>query len=99
MLKESPGFSFENINIPYLHFTGQQKEIYNVKRSTEFYDSIKSSIKYSEIIEAFAHHHFASSISIIPELVSNGGLESNITKSYLQLCNSILEFLNNYFNK
>ena len=86
MLKASPNFDFMNINIPYLHFTGQQKEIYNVKRSNEFLDSIKSLNKYSEFIEAFAHQHFAASIGFIPELVEKGNEDSNIVKAYAELC-------------
>jgi len=96
MLKESPNFDFMNIDIPYLHFTGQQKEIYNVARSDEFINSIKSLNKYSEFIEAFAHQHFASSIGFIPELVEKGNEDSNIVKAYGELCNRTLSFLNKF---
>ncbi len=99
MLKASPGFSFDNINIPYIHFTGQQKEIYNVKRSTEFFDSINSSNKYFELIDAFAHQHFASSIGFIPGIVSNDGNGSDITRAYVKLCDLTLEFLNRFIKE
>ena len=99
MLKSSPDFDFNNISIPYIHFTGQQKEMYDVPRSTDFIDSINSLNKHSEVIEAFAHQHFASSIGFIPEIVSNDGQDSDITRAYVNLSDITLEFLNKFIKK
>ncbi len=66
MMKESPHFDYNKFNIPYLHLTGRQPEMYNVERSSEFYDSIASQNKYYLEIESFAHHHFMSQRGLIP---------------------------------
>ena len=93
MIKESKYFDYEKVIIPYLHVTGQAKEQYNVERSTEFYDSISSSSKYSLLIKPFAHHHFASEIGFIPQLLSDRE-DREITKTYRALCDLTLAFCN-----
>ena len=95
MLKESPYFDFMKFNIPYLHMTGKQPEMYQVERSSEFYDSIASAVKYSLVIEPFAHQHFAALLGIIPALSSEKEDET-IVKSYVDMCRLSLVFTNAY---
>lgn len=95
MLKESHYYDYKKFQIPYLHMTGAQAEIFQVDRSTAFYDSIASSEKYSLVIEPFAHQHFAAQLGIIPELASENEDEA-ITKSYVSMCHLSLVFINAY---
>lgn len=95
MLKESPYFNFSNFSIPYLHMTGKQPEIYQVERSSEFYDSIASLEKYSLVIEPFAHQHFAAPLGIIPALASEREDEA-IINAYIDMCRLSLVFINAY---
>jgi len=98
MIKESPYFNYANIEIPYLHFTGQQPEQYNVERSSEFYDSISSPVKHSLLIEPFAHQHFASHIGLIPALVSENNT-SSISKAYANMCHFTEVFIDAYLKE
>ncbi len=93
MLRESPYFDYSKFKIPYLHMTGKQPEIYNVERSSEFYDSIPSQVKQSIVIEHFAHQHFAAQLGIIPALASENEDEI-IIKSYVRMCRLSLAFIN-----
>lgn len=93
MIKESLYFDYSNFNIPYLHFTGTQPEIYQVERSDEFMDSIASQSKHSFLVESFAHQHFPSQLGIIPALSQNN-INSKIVRDYIKMCDLILQFLN-----
>lgn len=95
MLKASPYFDYKKVNIPYLHFTGQQPEQYNVERSSEFYDSIPSQVKYSLFIEPFAHQHFASQIGLIPALVSENA-NTSVAKAYAHMSLLTFTFIDAY---
>jgi hypothetical protein len=92
MLKASPYFDYRKLKIPFLHITGQQPEIYNVERSTEFYDSIASLEKHSLFIESFAHQHFASQIGLIPAFISEKE-NKIIIESYEKMCYLTLIFI------
>ena len=92
MLKESDAFDFKKFDIPFLHMSGKQPEIYKVARSTEFYDSIASLNKFSLLIEPFAHQHFAAQIGVIPEIASENG-DATIIKSYTKMCHLTLLFV------
>jgi hypothetical protein len=85
MIKESIYFNYEKFDIPYLHITGNQPEMYVVERSTEFYDSIASGVKRSMLIEEFAHHHFPSQIGLIPALVSDKD-GPGVIDAYFEMC-------------
>lgn len=98
MLLNYQTFSMKNFTMPYLHLTGQQPEIYQVERSSEFYDSISSSIKSVEFIPSFSHQHFASHIGIIPELVTDDPDEM-ILSGYNEMCDKILSFIQSIENK
>ena len=93
MLKDSPYFDYENFQIPYLHLTGNQPEMYKVERSSEFYDSIPSAQKHSLVIEAFAHQHFASQLGIIPAMASEP-IDKKIIDAYVRMCHLALVFSN-----
>lgn len=93
MLKQSPYFNYANFQIPYLHLTGDQPEMYTVERSSEFYDSIPSVQKHSRVIEGFAHQHFASQLGIIPALASQP-MDKKIIDTYQRMCQLALVFSN-----
>ncbi len=95
MLKESPYFDYNKFLIPYLHMTGNQPEMYQVDRSSEFHDSIASLNKYSLIIESFAHQHFAAQLGIIPALASEPENDI-IIDAYINMCRLTLAFSNIY---
>ncbi len=97
MLRESVYFDYSKFNIPYLHFTGNQPEMYNVTRSSEFVDSIPSSIKYSLVIEDFAHQHFASQIGLVPAFVTEKK-NKKLIKAYKNMCYLSLLFIDAYLN-
>ena len=92
MIKESPYFDYNKIQIPYLHMTGKAPEKYDVERSSEFYDSILSPVKYSLIIEPFAHQHFTSQLGLIPALVSEQN-NNMILNSYVKMSQLTLGFI------
>ncbi len=98
MLKESPYFDYSKFNIPYLHMTGNQPEMYKVDRSSEFLDSISSVNKHSLVIEHFAHQHFASQLGIIPALASEPE-NRVIVDSYVSMCRLALIFSNIYLKE
>jgi hypothetical protein len=98
MLKESPYFDYSKFNIPYLHMTGNQPEMYKVDRSSEFYDSISSVNKHSLIIESFAHQHFASQLGIIPAITSEPE-NTIIVHAYVRMCHLALVFSNIYLKE
>jgi len=85
MIKESPYFNYNKIDIPYLHFTGTQPEQFKVDRSTELYDSISSTNKHLKVITAFAHQHFTSQNGIINDLISEV-VSMILSDSYLKMC-------------
>ncbi len=93
MLKESPYFNYNKFSIPYMHLTGKQPEMYQVERSSEFYDSITSVEKYSLVINPFAHQHFASQLGIIPALALESKNEV-IIDAYITTCRLTLFFAN-----
>jgi pimeloyl-ACP methyl ester carboxylesterase len=95
MLKESPYFAYNKFLIPYLHMTGKQPEMYQVERSSEFYDSIASLNKHSLVIESFAHQHFAAQFGIIPALASEPENDI-IIDAYVDMCGLALVFSNIY---
>jgi hypothetical protein len=92
MIKNSPYFDYQKMQIPFLHMTGKQPEMYKVERSTEFYDSISSSEKYSIEIEPFAHQHFASQLGYISALVSEKE-DKTIVSGYIKMSDLTLTFL------
>lgn len=98
MLKESPYFDYSKFNIPYLHMTGNQPEIYKVDRSSEFYDSIPSVNKHSLLIEPFAHQHFAAQLGIIPAMTSEPE-NRIIVDAYVNMCRLALVFSNIYLKE
>jgi len=93
MIKNSPYFDYNSVQIPYLHMTGDQPEIYQVERSSEFYDSIPSLEKYSIVLESFAHQHFTSQLGLIPALVSEQR-DDIIIAAYLKMSQLTLDFIN-----
>jgi len=98
MIKVSPYFDYSKIKIPFLHITGAHPEQYDVPRTSEFYDSIASTRKYSLILEPFAHQHFASQIGYIPSVVSEKRNQL-IEESYINLCNITLIFIDAFLTE
>lgn len=95
MYENSPFYDYSKLTVPYLHLTGAAKEMYDVPRSTEFLDSIVSQNKFIHIIDNLAHQHFASSIGIIPELISNDK-DSSLIESYIEVCDITHNFIKVY---
>lgn len=98
MLKASPYFDYSKFNIPYLHITGNQPEMYKVDRSSEFYDSIPSVNKYSLVIAPFAHQHFAAQLGIIPAIASEPE-DRTIIDAYVSMCRLALVFSNMFLKE
>ncbi len=95
MLKESIHFDYGKFNVPYLHITGAQPEIYAVERSTEFYDSIPSLNKYLKLQEEFAHHHFVST-SIIASVLSG---DEHLLKGYINMSQTTRIFVDAFLKQ
>ncbi len=91
MVKDSHYFDYKKFDIPYLHMTGKQPEMYQVERNSEFLDSIISSEKYSIEIEPFAHQHFAAQLGIIPSLALENKNQT-IIDAYIEMCRLSLFF-------
>jgi len=97
MLKKSKYFDYNKFQIPYLHITGNQPDLYVVEKSSEFIDSISSKEKYSLGLNPFSHQHFTSSKGIIPSIASE--LNKEIAKAYIKMCEMVLIFTDVHLKK
>lgn len=92
MIKESGFNDLASFTVPFLHFTGEAEERFEVERSTVFFDSITSKSKKWIAIKPFAHQHFTSSNGFIPALIANNEVHEDFVKSYIHMSKLILLF-------
>jgi len=98
MIKESPHFDYQKLNLPYMHFTGTQPERFVVEKTSELYDSIPSLNKYSLIIKPFAHEHFTFQNGMINDLISETE-DKTISNAYLKMCYTTRIFIDAFLKE